>query len=86
MSFQDEYLETRFENLIECPLLRQVAVKEVYKAKIIKKTADGKIPLEVALMQQVRSQEQTKMFLHTDTQTRTQQTQAQTTDTDHTLR
>merc|ERR1711953_1380383 len=31
----------------------QVAVKEVYKAKIIKKTADGKIPLEVALMQQV---------------------------------
>ena len=61
----------------------QVAVKEVYKAKIIKKTADGKIPLEVALMQQVRSQEQTKMFLHTDTQT---QTQAQTTDTDHTLR
>ena len=63
----------------------QVAVKEVYKAKIIKKTADGKIPLEVALMQQV-SQEQTKMFLHTDTQTRTQQTQAQTTDTDHTLR
>lgn len=34
--------------------LRQVAVKEVYKAKIIKKTSDGKIPLEVALMQQVR--------------------------------
>jgi len=32
----------------------QVAVKEVYKAKIIKKTADGKTPLEVALMQQVR--------------------------------
>jgi len=31
-----------------------VAVKEVYKAKIIKKTSDGKIPLEVALMQQVR--------------------------------
>jgi len=31
-----------------------VAVKEVYKAKIIKKTADGKTPLEVALMQQVR--------------------------------
>jgi len=31
----------------------QVAVKEVYKAKIIKKTADGKVPLEVALMQQV---------------------------------
>merc|ERR1711953_383877 len=31
----------------------QVAVKEVYKAKIIKKTSDGKIPLEVALMQQV---------------------------------
>jgi len=30
-----------------------VAVKEVYKAKIIKKTADGKTPLEVALMQQV---------------------------------
>merc|ERR1711936_1447123 len=32
----------------------QVAVKEVYKAKIIKKTADGKTPLEVALMQQVK--------------------------------
>jgi len=31
----------------------RVAVKEVYKAKIIKKTADGKTPLEVALMQQV---------------------------------
>ena len=31
-----------------------MAVKEVYKAKIIKKTSDGKIPLEVALMQQVR--------------------------------
>jgi len=31
-----------------------VAVKEVYKAKIIKKTADGKTPLEVALMQQVK--------------------------------
>jgi len=31
----------------------QVAVKEVYKAKIIKKTGDGKVPLEVALMQQV---------------------------------
>jgi len=30
-----------------------VAVKEVYKAKIIKKTADGKMPLEVALMKQV---------------------------------
>jgi len=30
-----------------------VAVKEIYKAKIIKKTADGKMPLEVALMQQV---------------------------------
>ena len=58
-------------------------MKEVYKAKIIKKTADGKIPLEVALMQQVRSQEQTKIFLNTDPQT---QTQAQTTDTDHTLR
>ena len=29
-------------------------MKEVYKAKIIKKTSDGKIPLEVALMQQVR--------------------------------
>ena len=64
-------------------LVRQVAVKEVYKAKIIKKTADGKIPLEVALMQQVR-QEQTKIFLNIDP--RTQQTQAQTTDTDHTLR
>ena len=85
LSFQDEYLKTKFENLFECPHVWQVAVKEVYKAKIIKKTADGKIPLEVALMQQV-SQEQTKMFLHTDTQTRTQQTQAQTTDTDHTLR
>ena len=33
----------------------KVAVKEVYKAKIVKKTADGKVPLEVALMQQVRS-------------------------------
>ena len=33
----------------------QVAIKEVYKAKIIKKTADGKMPLEVALMEQVRS-------------------------------
>merc|ERR1712227_83780 len=32
-----------------------VAVKEVYKAKIIKKTADGKMPLEVALMQQVQN-------------------------------
>merc|ERR1712002_696922 len=32
----------------------QVAVKEIYKAKIIKKTADGKMPLEVALMQQVQ--------------------------------
>ena len=32
----------------------QVAVKEVYKAKIIKKTADGKTPLEVALMEQVQ--------------------------------
>ena len=31
-----------------------VVVKEVYKAKIIKKIADGKTPLEVALMQQVR--------------------------------
>ena len=31
----------------------KVAVKEVYKAKIVKKTADGKVPLEVALMQQV---------------------------------
>ena len=30
-----------------------VVVKEVYKAKIIKKIADGKTPLEVALMQQV---------------------------------
>ena len=30
-------------------------MKEVYKAKIIKKTSDGKIPLEVALMQQVRN-------------------------------
>jgi len=30
-----------------------VAVKEIYKAKIIKKTGDGKMPLEVALMQQV---------------------------------
>jgi len=30
-----------------------VAVKEVYKAKIIKKTGDGKMPLEVALMRQV---------------------------------
>merc|ERR1740131_633353 len=35
----------------------QVAVKEVYKAKIIKKTADGKTPLEVALMQQVQNVE-----------------------------
>merc|ERR1712062_786205 len=33
----------------------QVAVKEVYKAKIIKKTADGKTPLEVALMEQVQN-------------------------------
>ena len=32
---------------------KPVAVKEVYKAKIIKKTEDGKTPLEVALMQQV---------------------------------
>ena len=32
-----------------------MAIKEVYKAKIIKKTADGKMPLEVALMEQVRS-------------------------------
>ena len=31
-----------------------VVVKEVYKAKIIKKIADGETPLEVALMQQVR--------------------------------
>jgi len=31
-----------------------VAVKEIYKAKIIKKTGDGKMPLEVALMQQVQ--------------------------------
>ena len=30
-----------------------VVVKEVYKAKIIKKIVDGKTPLEVALMQQV---------------------------------
>jgi len=35
----------------------QVAVKEVYKAKIIKKTADGKTPLEVALMEQVQNVE-----------------------------
>jgi len=34
-----------------------VAVKEVYKAKIIKKTADGKTPLEVALMEQVQNVE-----------------------------
>ena len=33
----------------------RVAVKEVYKAKIIKKTADGKMPLEVALMDQVKN-------------------------------
>jgi len=33
----------------------RVAVKEVYKAKIIKKTADGKTPLEVALMDQVKN-------------------------------
>merc|ERR1711874_351026 len=33
----------------------QVAVKEVYKAKIIKKTSDGKTPLEVALMEQVQN-------------------------------
>ena len=32
---------------------KAVAVKEVYKAKIIKKTEDGRTPLEVALMQQV---------------------------------
>ena len=32
----------------------QVAVKEVYKAWNIKKTSDGKIPLEVALMEQVK--------------------------------
>ena len=31
-------------------------MKEVYKAKIIKKTADGKVPLEVALMQQVQEE------------------------------
>jgi hypothetical protein len=37
---------------VKIPIV-QVAVKEVYKAKIIKKTADGKMPLEVALMQQV---------------------------------
>merc|ERR1711953_747470 len=35
----------------------QVAVKEVYKAKIIKKTTDGKTPLEVALMEQVQNVE-----------------------------
>merc|ERR1712223_216325 len=35
----------------------QVAVKKVYKAKIIKKTADGKTPLEVALMEQVQNVE-----------------------------
>ena len=33
----------------------RVAVKEVYKARIIKKTADGKMPLEVALMDQVKN-------------------------------
>ena len=33
----------------------QVAVKEVYKAKVIKMTADGKIPLEVTLMEQVKN-------------------------------
>merc|ERR1712227_1094536 len=33
----------------------RVAVKEVYKAKIIKKMADGKMPLEVALMDQVKN-------------------------------
>ena len=33
---------------------KRVAVKEVYKMKIIKKTADGKMPLEVALMEQVK--------------------------------
>ena len=33
----------------------QVAIKEVYKAKIIKKTSDGKTPLEVALMEQVQN-------------------------------
>ena len=33
----------------------QVAVKEVYKAKIIKKTGDGLVPLEAALMQQVET-------------------------------
>ena len=33
----------------------RVAVKEVYKARIIKKTADGKMPLEVALMEQVKN-------------------------------
>merc|ERR1712227_777100 len=33
----------------------RVAVKEVYKAKIIKKMADGKMPLEVALMDQVQN-------------------------------
>merc|ERR1712045_506068 len=32
----------------------QVAIKEDYKAKIIKKTGDGKTPLEVALMEQVQ--------------------------------
>ena len=34
-----------------------MSVKEVYKAKIIKKTADGKTPLEVALMEQVQNVE-----------------------------
>ena len=33
----------------------RVAIKEVYKARIIKKTADGKMPLEVALMDQVKN-------------------------------
>merc|ERR1712045_800593 len=33
----------------------QVAIKEDYKAKIIKKTGDGKTPLEVALMEQVQN-------------------------------
>ena len=33
----------------------QVAVKEVYKAKVIKMTADGKMPLEVTLMEQVKN-------------------------------
>merc|ERR1712061_851739 len=48
-----EVKDREFSKLYKLGDKLQVAVKEVYKAKIIKKTADGKVPLEVALMQQV---------------------------------